>query len=45
LNATLQKYGTNVLEELILMGFSENNKLQTWRKKMPIKASKNADDV
>jgi len=45
LTATLQKYGKNVLEDLILIGFSKNNKLGSWRKKISSKACKIADGV
>jgi len=45
LTATLQKNGKNVLEDLILIGFSKNNKLESWRKKMFSKASKNVDGM
>lgn len=45
LTAKLQKYGKSVQEGLILIGFSKNNKLGSWRKKMSSKASKNADGV
>jgi len=44
LTATLQKYGKNVLEDLILIEFSKNNKLGSWRK-MSSKAYKNADGM